>query len=447
MMNDFVVTLCLDHLAEASFLYEQRLGLFDDTELTWRDIEDFEQRFEPHIDGLVVGEDVALEVCKQKAGEGDFGELHAAMRVFCRQNRLDLTLETLEQLVPEDKEKLRAAVDAIKHEMPEAWQGKFIWLLRDGHSTIASILAEVIGYRRIPVGQELLQTLQQNNSETIATVVWALGRLREPNARALLFERLQQGDEAIRSAAVLALLRLGEAQATHYCLQFARTQNWPLLPLGLSGDRSVVPYLLDIAGTDQPATDCLIALGLLGHASAIDILLKHLNDTELAEAAARALNLITGAELYEEVFTPEEIDEDELFDEELEKLKRGEPLYPPGQEPGTTITRLSEKTDDWHEWWAVNKLRFDPKLRYRNGKPYSPACLLENLESEKSPAQVRQLAYEELVIRYGIDFPFETDMFVAQQKQALEKYAAWIKVNDSQFKPGRWYFAGQLMTA
>jgi len=44
---------------------------------------------------------------------------------------------------------------------------------------------------------------------------------------------------------------------------------------------------------------------------------------------------------------------------------------------------------------------------------------------------VRQLAYEELVIRYGIDFPFETDMFVAQQKQALEKYTEWIKANAS----------------
>jgi len=54
-----------EHLSEASFLYEQRLGLLDDPELTWKEIGDFEERFEAHIDGLVVGEDSALEVCKQ----------------------------------------------------------------------------------------------------------------------------------------------------------------------------------------------------------------------------------------------------------------------------------------------------------------------------------------------------------------------------------------------
>jgi hypothetical protein len=225
----------------------------------------------------------------------------------------------------------------------------------------------------------------------------------------------------------------------------ARLQNWPLLPLGLGGNHSAVSILREIASNGKPHPDCLTALGLLGDISAVDTLLEQLANTELAEPASRALNLITGAELYEKVFIPEKIDEDTLFDAELEKLKRGEPLYPPGEEPGVTITRLSQKSDDWRQWWAENQPRFDPQIRYRNGKPYSPAALLENLESEKSPRQVRQLAYEELVIRYGADFPFETDMFVIRQKQALAKYAKWIQAHDSRFREGRWYFAGQLM--
>ena len=48
---DFATNL---YIEEASALYEQRLTLFDDPEITWQDIEDFEDRFEPHIDGLVV---------------------------------------------------------------------------------------------------------------------------------------------------------------------------------------------------------------------------------------------------------------------------------------------------------------------------------------------------------------------------------------------------------
>jgi uncharacterized protein (TIGR02270 family) len=444
----FLIGLYLEHLSETSFIYEQRLGLLNDPELTWKDLDDFEQRFEAHIDGLILGEDLALEICKQQAAEGDFGELHAAMRVFCRQNRLDLVLESIEALDPEEAEKLQAVADALNDELPAAWEKDFVGLLQDENQKLVVILPKLIGYRRLAAGAELLQALQLNRVNSTPTLIWALGRLRERSARVPLFNTyLQHQDETVRSAAALALLRIGEPQTVTYCLRSARSQNWPLLSLGLGGGRSAVPVLREIAARAKTNPDCLQALGLLGDASAVDTLLTQLANPKLAESAAQALNLTTGAGIYEEVFIPEKIDEDELFDEEREKLKRGEPLYPPGQEPGATITRLSQKPEEWHKWWATNKSRFDPKIRYRNGKPYSPVCLLENLESEKSPRQVRQLAYEELVIRYGVDFPFETDMFVAQQKQALAKYAEWIKANGSHFREGKWYFAGQLMAA
>ena len=41
--------------------------LFDDPEITWLDIEDFEERFEAHDDALIVGEELALNVCKTQA--------------------------------------------------------------------------------------------------------------------------------------------------------------------------------------------------------------------------------------------------------------------------------------------------------------------------------------------------------------------------------------------
>jgi len=47
--------------------------------------------------------------------------------------------------------------------------------------------------------------------------------------------------------------------------------------------------------------------------------------------------------------------------------------------------------------------------------------------------------------RYGVDFPFETDMFVAPQKKAIARYAGWVKSNGKRFREGEWYFAGQRM--
>jgi uncharacterized protein (TIGR02270 family) len=444
-IRDFYIGLYQEYLEEASFLYEQRLTLFDDPEITWKDIHDFEERFEAHIDGLVVGEALALEVCKTQAREGDFGELHAAVRVFCRQNRQDLVLTVLEELDPEAPERVQAVSDALKHEFPDGWQNTFLRMLSQGDQKALPILANLFGYRRLQAGTELVQLLRATPTDSLSRVIWALGRLREQYARAPLLTYLQHEDTSVCSATALALLRLSDQQALNHCSQLARSQSWPLIPLGLGGNRSAVTLLLDLARAGQAEANCLIALGLLGDVSAIATLCAYLT-TQSADSAAMALQLITGAQLYEEVFVPDEIDEDELFEEERERLKEGQvPTRPDGQPFGTTVTRLSQNPADWQKWWADNRGRFDPRIRYRNGKPFSPACLLENLESERSPHKVRQLAYEELVIRYGVDFPFETDLFVAQQKQALAKYAEWIKVNSSRFREGEWYFAGQLM--
>ncbi len=206
------IGIYIEHLEETSFLYEQRLGLLNDSELTWLDIEEFEERFEAHIEGLVVGENLALDVCKQQATVGDFGELHAAVRVFCRQNRFDLFNEVLETLDFVDVEKVRVVIDALNHELPETWHTDFIQMFTGDDLKFIPFVVEPFGYQRLSVGHHLIQALQENQSEPISTVIWALGRIREKGACNLLLDSLQHGDESICHASVLALLRMGESQ-------------------------------------------------------------------------------------------------------------------------------------------------------------------------------------------------------------------------------------------
>jgi hypothetical protein len=200
-----------------------------------------------------------------------------------------------------------------------------------------------------------------------------------------------------------------------------------------------------MARSDQTTPDTLLALGLLGDSSVIDSLLEKL-EGNLAESAALALNLLTGAELYERVFIPDEVNEDELFPEELELYrKEGKaPTKPDGTPYGEWVTRMSRDPASWGEWWRMNRQQFVPGVRYRNGKPFSPASLLENLQNEKTPHRIRQLAYEELVIRYDVDFPFEADLFVNEQLRILDDIAAWVATNAGRFQAGAWYFAGKL---
>ncbi len=443
VQNYYSQSLYIEELESISFLYGLRVKLSLITEVSWRDIGKFEDRLEANLDALISGVEAALDVCLQQAKEGDAGALHGAMRVFCRKGRRDLFIDTLEHLDPEDQEKLQALFDALKYELPIDWQEDLISLLQTDDDQLCGLVATVAGYRRMPIGRNLVQALQRFQP---APLIWAAGRLRERSAASLLLPALRHDDETVCSVAALALLRLGERQALDHCREMAGKKGWPIIPLALGGGKSALPVVLAIARSEAISPDALLALGLLGESSAAPFLLEKLGG-EHAEAAAQALNLLTGAELYERVFIPDEVDEDELFPEELEAYKKDGkvPTKPDGTPYGEWVTRLSQNHEDWSNWWAKNGQVFLPGIRYRNGTPFSPATLLENLQHEKTPYKIRQLAYEELVIRYDVDFPFEADMRVVDQLRLLVDMAQWVAANSGRFQSGEWYFAGHIV--
>ena len=439
----FQHSLYSDHLQSISFLYGQRLSLFSNPEISWKTIQKFEERLEAHLDALTSDEQ-ALEVCCQQATEGDAGELFAAVLVFCRLGRRDLFINVMEHQDSADTEKLQALVDALKFELPADWQDDFVNLLQTDDEQLCALIATVVGYRRIQAGGGLIQALRRFQP---APLIRAVGRLRECGAASLLIPALQHEDAAICSAAALALLRLGERQAVDCCREICKEKAWAIIPLALGGGTSVVPLLLEIARPDEASPDALLALGILGDSSAVPILLEKFGG-ENAETAAQALNLLTGAELYERVFIPDEVNEDELFPEELEAFqKEGKvPVKADGTPYGEWVSRLSQNFLEWSEWWGRNSRLFEPATRYRNGALFSPATILGNLHHEKTPHRIRQLAYEELVVRYEVDFPFEADLLVIDQLRVLKDMAQWVTANGSRFQSGAWYFSGQQIT-
>jgi uncharacterized protein (TIGR02270 family) len=438
----FLIELYEEYLEEASFLYEQRLSLLQNPEISWKKIGEFEERLEAHIDGLVVGGELGIDVCKRRAEEGGFGELHAALRVFCRQNRKELVQAILKELDFEDAEKVRAARDALKYELPPAWHHDF-WSLAETNASLVPILLTVLGYRRADIAKDLRRILLEAPASWLRDVIWACGRLRNADISPALRLHLEPEDAAVQEAAAIALLRSGDRTAFEHSERSLTRNCWSFIPLGLAGSRRTVEQLLNVAHKHEENNDLLIALGLLGDVSAVPTLLSRLANPKVASSAAVALQLIGGAGLFETVFIPEQMDEDELFEEEREEMKAGQAQAPPGGKLfGTTITRLSQKVEDWQHWWAENESTFNRQLYYRSGKPCSPECLLEGLKSEWVPHSIRNLAYEELVIRYGMDVPFEADMFVTEQQKALEEIALWVEANGVRFQEGAWYFGG-----
>jgi hypothetical protein len=363
--------------------------------------------------------------------------------VFCRHKRLDLIQQVLDTLDIADDERILAVRNALKQAWPEEWRSELERMLRETPDKSIAVMPAVAGFKRIPSEGALMFVLPICPDCVLYPQVRSMGRLKTRSAQASLVRHLKHSDPAVRGAAALSLARMGVNLTDTIPMDMVELEFWQLMFIALAGGPGLVPRLIDLAAASSNAGDIDFVLGVLGDTKSVEYLIGNLYRQNGVENTAIGLNLITGADLYEEVFIAEEIDEAELFEEEIERMKKGESLHPPGEEPGTTIVQLTRDPRKWEIWWHQNKSDFKPGIRYRNAKPYSPACLLENLRHEKSPVLVRQVAYEELVVRYGLDVPFETDMTVKNQLAGLAQMEALIQATTQQFQEGKWYFAGK----
>jgi hypothetical protein len=307
------------------------------------------------------------------------------------------------------------------------------------------VLAAVLAYRRVPIENALLRVLPSCPPEQVGHALWALGRVGGDGARAALGAYLRSEDAQVAATACRALIRLGDEQALRHGLLVAQLKPWPLLALGIGGARTAVNVLTDIVAGPAVSADALLALGLLGDLASVKAIHQCLSNAECAAAAATALQTITGAPLYEDVFVAEVVEPDELFDEERELYERtGKlPASPDDESGGSRVTQISLNPETWRAWLAAHRSRFDPKGKYRHGKPHSPAAMVECLAAESTPNRVRELIADELVVRYRAPVVLEIDMTVREQDKHLTALAAWAGAHEREFAPGAWHFAGR----
>jgi uncharacterized protein (TIGR02270 family) len=441
-IRQFNVRLYREHLEEASLLYDQRLAYLHDPEVNWPDLRGWEDRFEAHVDALVLGGDLALETALQQITAGSAGEIHAAMCVLCRHDRRTAVFEALRTLDLTDQEVVRAASQALCRETPTTWRVDLSRALQ-ADSLLTPILAGVFGYRRIPGEDILCSRLKERSAPGQPEAAWALGRVGTTASVPVLSTLLRQEDDRLAECAAIALMRVGDDTPVALALDASHSRRWTRRVLAIGGTSHAAPALLDIVRAGRGDADVVVALGLLGDLAAVAPLLELLEDDELADAAAVALNTITGARLYAKVFVPDTFDPDELFEDEREAYEKDGTLptrY--GQPFGSWQRRASRDTEAWRSWLTQNKHRFSRGVRWRMGKPYGPAALLECLSEETSPYAVRSASYEELAVRYRLDVPFEIELPVSCQLRFLENIRAWVGRRYGACGDGRFYFAG-----
>lgn len=438
-LRAFKIGLYEEHLEEIAFLHDQCAALRADPARPWQDPAPFEARLEAHLDALVVGGALALDVCRARAADAEPGELFGIAALWCRLEE-PAPLRKLLEAPPPDDEPARALEHALLLEWPPAWTTPALRMLAQGDVRWAPIFACVSGTRGWPASDGLQRALERATDHTVlARLLACVGSFGGSTATATAW--YSHPDDAVRHAALTAGLRMHDAEARRLAL---RPDAAPSLH-GLAGGRQSAAALLDRVSGAGTELSVLHALGQLGDLRAVRVMLDLLAHAPLAAAAALALHLLTGAEIRAQTFVPEAVEEDELFDAERKPWReRGEvPRRADGQAFGESIERLSQDPAVWSQWLAEHRSQFQPALRYRLGEPCSPTVTLRSLAAASLPPWLRTSLADDLAVRYGVRGGWLSALTVAKQWSALRGMAGAARAAHGE--AGHWHWAGNTL--
>jgi hypothetical protein len=438
---DLKTSLYMEHLEELSILYEQYRWLRKTNRIKWHDIPEAYSRMEPHVDGLVLGNEAALDLCGDRMLEGDTGECYGAVRVLVRMGRSETLTNLICRMDGADDRRFESVFNAFAHEPSGNVHEDVPRNLLPFDAARAKTAARIIAFHRLDLSEALAEALETyaGDNAAVTVILNALGRLRASCVKDRLVDLVHATDNEMRNAAIEALVRIGDRHWVNVCKTVIPPDEWPPLTLGIYGDTDALNGSLEKARPITP--DHMTAAGLSGDIVFVPFLIGRLENPELTENAAQSLHMITGIPSYEDVFVPDVISEDDLFESEKEAWRNGT-LYPDGNIPGKTVTRLSRDPNRWTREWEQKQPLFDPAKRYRYGLPVTPSGLLDTLKSRAASDFLRGLAHQELVIRYGTDIPFDPEMTAKDQIRAVTAYGNRLTGNPDNFEDGILYYNG-----
>lgn len=293
----------------------------------------------------------------------------------------------------------------------------------DGTHDPAAVAAavEVLGWRREGEALGRLRELAGEGAHPTVrrAAVVALGRLGDAEAVESLLPALETPELA--AAACVALLLLGDwAGVDHIGQMLAHAvaeggnvelRGGPGLTrsagelLGRYGGPSW--YLVLLRGTEAegPAgLGALQGLGYLGEPRAIQRLLDATasRDPQRVAVASASLELITG------------------HHEDLEE---------------------SLLRSRWAAWLETHGGALREGSRFRHGRRMDPGVLIERLSHDD--ASIRASTYDELVISTGLRLPFDAEGPYRVQIQHQARWRAWWAAEQPRWPAGRWTFHGE----
>jgi uncharacterized protein (TIGR02270 family) len=289
-----------EHFDELDFLGELReANVFTpDWDLAW--LAYHEDRCEAHLDGLRLAELHGTDVATAKLASGEFGAALAATLVLGHADqdadRPQFTVPIAAALRAGDPPAVDGIRRALRHGVPKPLWGVLRDLAAGADPLRAAAAIDVLAFVRAD-DVDLHDLLASPVPAARTLAFGAAARLGRIEAGHVL-DALDQAEPSVRRAALRAGAVVGVAELCESCRAAASRPTDPdpeaVRMLGVLGDPADETLLRRALERPELAKTAVQALGALGRASAVPLLLELARDKVLGVPAAFAYQRLTG---------------------------------------------------------------------------------------------------------------------------------------------------------
>lgn len=398
-----------EHLSEAEFLWSQWERLLQSAVLGLAEAAEWEARLLAHVDGLVLGDELAVDELLLPALESDEATLicAAALALLAGGGKAEReeTLKVLDAGDSMQREALARALELIEAEWLEEALGR---RLAAEEPSLRLLAFKVLSFRGLAPQETRLKWLHRDDAEHVKAALEDPRPLPQDTLPSVLPQLLVDPRPGVREAAITAGLISGARTAWKACRKVAeaggpgRRQCLALLALG--GEQAEAEWLAELAHDPKLRPDALWALGFSGQVLAAEACLEWMSDEPVAVLAGESFAAITGLELegaYRQA--PLERDDEESLGVE------------PGPSPEADLPVPAAEAVQ--AWWHGGRKNFERGIRYMRGLRCDANVLLAALEHE--PMRRRPLLALELAIRSRGAHSLQTRDFTSRQRAVL----------------------------
>jgi uncharacterized protein (TIGR02270 family) len=370
-MLTILESIVVQHVEEADFLWVRRKGVIGAANYDLKDLANYDNRIEAHIDGLRVSGEPGWQICKEALNEEEPGEVFAASVLAFEGGQLEW-------------------IDAVLEVGSKSFE-------------LSRGMISALGWLPFEQASDHVQKLLSEESPVLKRMGLAASSIHRQDPGALLGDFLDTDDallqaRTLKAAGELRRQDLLEKVKACFTSEDLACRFWAAWAGALLGERAALPALQQLALEPSPFQEraCALALRGLGTKAALDWHRELIARPDLHRLAVQGVGVIGDPILLPWVFEQMAIPETARVAGESFSMITGLDLefenyegeWPKGFEAGTTdnpededVAMDPDEDLPWpnvellEKWWHKHKKDFQKGTRYLCGEPMSIGSL------------------------------------------------------------------------